>query len=174
MSSTAPLTDAINALTTYANEITGQNDINLSDAVESLVDGYGGGGSGNQYYQTEITLTSKQSEDITIPHTLKRVPSFVLIVLKTPIKIPSGDDRYGISFLACNLSLGASDFNTSTNTSVHGKPILATIVNNNTGMYTSSQSNSKIVSADSNNLYLKYNSGTVGHLSAATYIVVIG
>lgn len=39
-----PLTDAINALTTYANEITGQSDTTLSDAVESLVDGYGGGG----------------------------------------------------------------------------------------------------------------------------------
>lgn len=45
MSSTTPLTDAINALTTYANEITGQSDTTLSDAVESLVDGYGGGGS---------------------------------------------------------------------------------------------------------------------------------
>lgn len=41
-----PLTDAINALTTYANEITGQSDTTLSDAVESLVDGYGGGGGG--------------------------------------------------------------------------------------------------------------------------------
>lgn len=39
-----PLTDAINALTTYANEITGKSDTTLSDAVGSLVDGYGGGG----------------------------------------------------------------------------------------------------------------------------------
>lgn len=45
MSSTTPLTDAINALTTYANETTGKSDTTLSDAVESLVDGYGGGGS---------------------------------------------------------------------------------------------------------------------------------
>ena len=44
MSSTTPLTDAINALTTYANETTGKSDATLSDAVESLVDGYGGGG----------------------------------------------------------------------------------------------------------------------------------
>ena len=41
-----PLTDAINALTTYANEVTGKSDETLSDAVESLADGYGGGGSG--------------------------------------------------------------------------------------------------------------------------------
>lgn len=39
-----PLTDAIVALTTYANTITGESDATLSAAVESLVDGYGGGG----------------------------------------------------------------------------------------------------------------------------------
>lgn len=41
---TQPLTDAINALTTYANETTGQSDTTLSDAVRTLCDGYGGGG----------------------------------------------------------------------------------------------------------------------------------
>ena len=38
-----PLTDSINALTTYANEVTGGNDTNLSDAVHTLASGYGGG-----------------------------------------------------------------------------------------------------------------------------------
>ena len=37
-----PLTDSINALTTYANEVTGGSDTNLSDAVHTLADGYGG------------------------------------------------------------------------------------------------------------------------------------
>ena len=36
-----PLTDSINALTQYANEVTGKSDTTLSDAVQSLVDGYG-------------------------------------------------------------------------------------------------------------------------------------
>lgn len=40
-----PLTDGINALTAYANEVTGESNQTLSDAVESLVAGYGGGGS---------------------------------------------------------------------------------------------------------------------------------
>lgn len=40
-----PLTDSINALTRYANETTGASDTTLSDAVESLVAGYGQGGS---------------------------------------------------------------------------------------------------------------------------------
>ena len=40
-----PLTDSINALTTYANEVTGGSDTNLSDAVHTLASGYGRGGS---------------------------------------------------------------------------------------------------------------------------------
>lgn len=38
-----PLTDGLTALTTYANEVTGAQDSTLSDAVESLVQGFGGG-----------------------------------------------------------------------------------------------------------------------------------
>lgn len=41
-----PLTDAINALTTYANSVTGASDTTLSDAVDTLAAGYGGGGGG--------------------------------------------------------------------------------------------------------------------------------
>lgn len=39
-----PLTDSIEALTTYANQTTGASDTNLSDAVYTLAQGYGGGG----------------------------------------------------------------------------------------------------------------------------------
>lgn len=39
-----PLTDAITALTTYANSVTGASDTTLSDAVATLASGYGGGG----------------------------------------------------------------------------------------------------------------------------------
>ena len=38
-----PLTDSINALTAYANEVTGASDTTLSDAVGRLCEGYGGG-----------------------------------------------------------------------------------------------------------------------------------
>ena len=38
-----PLTDSIEALTTYANQVTGASDTNLSDAVYTLAQGYGGG-----------------------------------------------------------------------------------------------------------------------------------
>lgn len=46
MPTTTPLTDAINALTTYANETTGAGDTTLSEAVNTLVEGYGQGGGG--------------------------------------------------------------------------------------------------------------------------------
>lgn len=50
-----PLTDGINALTAYANEVTGASDTNLSDAVETLVAGYGGESSANYLnYATRI------------------------------------------------------------------------------------------------------------------------
>lgn len=42
MSNTTPLTDAITALTTYVNEVTGASDTSLSGAVGTLVAGYGG------------------------------------------------------------------------------------------------------------------------------------
>lgn len=45
MPTTTPLTDAIQALTTYANETTGASDATLSEAVATLAAGYGGGGS---------------------------------------------------------------------------------------------------------------------------------
>ncbi len=53
-----PLTDAINALTAYANGITGKSDANLPDAVRSLADGFGGGSSvySGTYTPSEDTL----------------------------------------------------------------------------------------------------------------------
>ena len=42
---TEDLTDSIEALTTYANGVTGESDTTLSDAVASIADGYGGGGT---------------------------------------------------------------------------------------------------------------------------------
>lgn len=57
MPTTTPLTDAINALTTYANETTGASDTDLSSAVATLVAGYGGGGGSDPYlYDGNITI----------------------------------------------------------------------------------------------------------------------
>lgn len=63
MSSTTPLTDAINALTTYANEVTGKSDETLSDAVESLADGYGGGSGGSDQWIGIVNKTISEAID---------------------------------------------------------------------------------------------------------------
>lgn len=75
--STTPLTDAINALTTYSNTVTGASDTTLSDAVATLAAGYGGGGgsvlpdgytqllylksTGSQYIDTGIYTKANQT-----------------------------------------------------------------------------------------------------------------
>ena len=58
------LTPKIEALTAYANEITGKNDTTLSDAVASLADGYGGGGGG---MTATGTVTGNGSNILQIP-----------------------------------------------------------------------------------------------------------
>lgn len=63
MPSTTPLTDAINALTQYANETTGASDTTLSDAVGTLVAGYGGGGGG---YTIDDIASTEPSGAITL------------------------------------------------------------------------------------------------------------
>ena len=75
-----PLTDSINALTAYANETTGKQDTTLSDAVGSLVEGYGGGGAGvasGTYIPTEDATAYSIDTGITgftrfllVPHEL--------------------------------------------------------------------------------------------------------
>lgn len=61
--STTPLTDAINALTQYANETTGASDTTLSDAVGTLVAGYGGGGG---WTSTGIATKTEPYGEITL------------------------------------------------------------------------------------------------------------
>ena len=58
-----PLTDAINALTSYANSVTGEADETLSDAVRSLADGYGGGSSA-QVASGEFTGNDSNTIDV--------------------------------------------------------------------------------------------------------------
>lgn len=66
--STTPLTDAIEALIRYANETTGASDTTLSDAVGTLVAGYGGGGGGSDLvdWLSNAITTLERSDVITI------------------------------------------------------------------------------------------------------------
>lgn len=63
---TEDLADGIEALTTYANGVTGESDTTLSDAVESLADGYGGGGGVSDGY--EITAIDTNGFPTAVDH----------------------------------------------------------------------------------------------------------
>lgn len=69
-----PLTDKINALTAYANEITGESDTTLSDAVASLASGYGQGGGG--YSVKDIFMGTAPSGTDVLFEPTATVPAF--------------------------------------------------------------------------------------------------
>lgn len=78
-----PLTDAINALTTYANETTGQSRTTLSDAVGDLVAGYGQGGGDADSLLGSVTDLSQGLRYATLPSksnfaTLTKTPNYGL------------------------------------------------------------------------------------------------
>ena len=59
-----PLTDSINALTAYANEVTGESDTTLSDAVHTLASGYGQSGYAPNGYTRLLYLESSGTQGI--------------------------------------------------------------------------------------------------------------
>lgn len=71
--STTPLTDAINALTRYANETTGQSDTTLSDAVGTLVAGYGGGGGASV---DDIATNTAPSGAVTLSSSVTQIRTY--------------------------------------------------------------------------------------------------
>lgn len=78
-----PLTDAINALTTYANTVTGASDTTLSDAVATLAAGYGQGGGTSENLPAEYTAVNyvQNSGDAYIDTGLVEYPN-VLTAIK--------------------------------------------------------------------------------------------
>ena len=58
---TEDLSEAIEALTTYSNEVTGESDTTLSEAVASLAEGYGG-------FDTDVLATRNYTGDIVVPN----------------------------------------------------------------------------------------------------------
>ena len=96
---TQPLTDAITALTRYANETTGASDQTLSDAVRTLCDGYGGGGGNDLIDFIEGNLTVFESDEITVV----RHSGFASYINLTEISLPN-----------C-ISLGMNAFHSCTN-----------------------------------------------------------
>lgn len=77
-----PGAEALQALINYSNEITGESNTNLPDAVESLVAGYGQGSGSSLPEETNVVeyeVTSSATL-FTIPHGLTNPPKTFLIV----------------------------------------------------------------------------------------------
>lgn len=118
----APLTDSINALTMYINEITENNDSNLSDAVRSLADGYGG------YSLDDIANGVEPSGDIIINS--EKIISHCFFVNKNIRNVYSEQTKYveGSAFQNCSslksvsfkgvLTIGSDAFRTGSLTKV--------------------------------------------------------
>ena len=94
----APLTDSINALTMYINEITENNDSNLSDAVRSLADGYNNGG----YLIDDLANGIEPSGDVIINS--EKIISHCFYVNKNIRSVYSEQTKYveGAAFQNCS------------------------------------------------------------------------
>lgn len=71
------LADGITALTTYSNSVTGEQDENLSDAVRSLADGFGGGGS-FEYEEGTYTPATDELPTITFANSHSKAPDIII------------------------------------------------------------------------------------------------
>lgn len=87
-----PLTDAINALTTYANSVTGASDTTLSDAVDTLAAGYGGGG-GSSPIQLIDTITVP-ADTRTFDLDLSGYTSYDMFLVVTDVTLSAVDWLY--------------------------------------------------------------------------------
>ena len=91
-----PLTDSINALTTYANEVTGASDTTLSDAVHTLASGYGGGGGTVSVPRKDVNFIDY---DGTILHSYTSAEALALT------ELPENPSHSGLTAQGWNWSL---------------------------------------------------------------------
>ena len=84
------LASGITALTTYANEITGESDTNLSDAVRSLADGYGqGSGSATPPWVSSVETVTIGANSVSNTNGVKTyfnsyTPYFAIVLKSAP------------------------------------------------------------------------------------------
>ena len=101
-----PLTDSINALTTYANEVTGGSDTNLSDAVHTLASGYGQGGGGASYDGIEVVYDSNGKVTDYVCH-MENIPLFALNYVQYSRQLSDGVAEISFSTKPTHIGKGA-------------------------------------------------------------------
>ena len=111
-----PLTDAITALTTYANTVTGQSDATLSEAVATLANGYGGGGGMDWQILYDGVTESEGNLNVAVTNVscnefmvlVKAIPTSDVVIYVSPNQ-PNGthwDAGYGRTQIVTGTSTG--------------------------------------------------------------------
>ena len=90
-----PLTDAIEALTTYSNTVTGASDTTLSEAVATLAAGYGGGG----WTADGLATNTEPNGIITLGSNVTAINEYAFY--KRPITSISGENVVTVGQYAC-------------------------------------------------------------------------
>ena len=85
------LTSRIQALTAYANEVTGESDTTLANAVASLAQGYGQGGGG--YIQLLDTITV-ENDTRSVLIDMTRYPTLDICAIIVDIELTASDWLY--------------------------------------------------------------------------------
>ena len=86
-----PLTNSINALTAYINEITGESDTNLSDAISTLAEGYMSSDTG------EILIAKQEFDSVSrikIPTSIDWLDEYKTIIVEPNITLSTRDWLY--------------------------------------------------------------------------------
>ena len=116
-----PLTDSILALTRYANETTGASDTTLSDAVETLVEGYGQGGGGDDtplIHVYDVTIEEETTSfSISFTEPLTYDPVVVAFIPDGDIVLPESSTTWAAEASTCLNTVSRDTAEKVTNTS---------------------------------------------------------
>ena len=117
---TEELADGIEALTTYSNEVTGESDTTLSNAVRTLANGYGqgdgGNGYGSEFEQGIFTATENELPKISFKNIHNTPPSIILLQDVSDTFPAVGNTGLFFAYLDNTAVFGKAFSNTSSST----------------------------------------------------------
>lgn len=113
----------ITSLITYANTTTGKSDTTIGDAIDSLVDGYGGGGGNPEIVEELCTLTTDTSLMDLINGSLfdikPKYPFGLVTIYATGTASPIRSTGSGSSLITVNIFKARSDLSVEQNAAYH-------------------------------------------------------
>ena len=111
----------LSALLTAANTKTGESDTTLTDAVQTLIDGYGGGGGGGTGASviasgTFTPSTTATSQNVAIGKKMAQADFMILVYADDETEVPYDTTYKGlVGVMVCDKTLGSYDLQTDGN-----------------------------------------------------------